>query len=171
MEPIDLNNVQQNEKSSNGMATASLVLGVLSLIPIFYFVMSPIFALLAIIFGIIGKKKGTGDDKKRAVAGLICGIIGLVISIVATILIFSFISLVFKTLGAMCVTLIKIFNIPEYVDLIKEGGVSSFLQIFQSGDGGSFVESIKNVDLSNILQDISSGEVSGFLDAVQNINQ
>ena len=73
------------------MAVASLVLGIVglitSIIP-FLFVIGPICDVLAIIFGAIGirRAKEGADNKSMAVAGLILGICGLVISILWALL-------------------------------------------------------------------------------------
>ena len=64
----------------SGLATASLVLGIIGLVTSFtccgIFVLVP---LLASIFGIIGITKGNRD---KAVAGLVMGAIGLILSII-----------------------------------------------------------------------------------------
>lgn len=51
----------------NGFGIAALVCGIIGLT-------TPIFAILGIVFGIIGRRTGLG------IAGLICGFIGLVSS-------------------------------------------------------------------------------------------
>ena len=67
----------------SGLATASLVLGIIGLVTSFtccgIFVLVP---LLASIFGIIGITKGNRD---KAVAGLVMGSIGLILSIIMLI--------------------------------------------------------------------------------------
>lgn len=61
-------NTPVEEKS---MSAASLILGIVSIID-FYFAI--FYATLAIIFGILGKKKG---GARMAIAGIILGIAGL----------------------------------------------------------------------------------------------
>lgn len=65
---------------TNGIATASLVMGILSLV-----LPTMIFGLLAIIFGAVGVKKKINHGS--AVAGLVCGIISFVFDIILIILI------------------------------------------------------------------------------------
>lgn len=79
-------------QQTNGLAVASLVLGILSLLSFFTIVPPFIMGGLAVIFGIIGlsKAKQGAPNKGLAIAGLICGAAG----IVATI---AFIALVFTT--------------------------------------------------------------------------
>ena len=145
MEPIDLN--QDNYEgvrttTSDGdydpMARASLVLGILSLIPIFYIGISFVFGLLALIFGIIGKKNGNEQDKKQATAGIICGVIGIIISIIIIMLIITAISIVMQAVGGM------IEGVSSLVD------VPSLIESYQSGDINEIIETIKNLDLEQI---------------------
>ena len=64
---------QQPVDNGNGFAVASLVLGILSI-----FCIPPIISsLLAIIFGALAKSKGNKGG--MPIAGIVCGIIGLVI--------------------------------------------------------------------------------------------
>ena len=67
--------IQQPEKQpGSGLATASLVLGILSLV---LFMFPFITGILAIIFGGVAKSKG--NKSGMATAGLVCGIISLVL--------------------------------------------------------------------------------------------
>ncbi len=79
---------------SNGMATASLVLGILGLvtawIPIVGLV-AWIFAPLGLIFGIIGLGKPTG--KGLAIAGLICSVIALFICLFYVVALLGFLGI------------------------------------------------------------------------------
>ncbi|TMK35191.1 MAG: DUF4190 domain-containing protein [Actinobacteria bacterium] len=63
---------------TNGLATASLVLGVLSLVLFFTFVI-----ILAIVFGAIGVSRANqgAPNRSMAVAGLVLGIAGIVVGI------------------------------------------------------------------------------------------
>ena len=68
---------------SNGMGIAALVLGILS-IPAAFFAGVPgiLLGLLAIVFGILGLRKvkaRRADNKGMAIAGLVTGIVGLVL--------------------------------------------------------------------------------------------
>lgn len=77
---------QATAQQSNGMAVASLVLGIVAvvsgIIP-FLFVLGPVLGVLAIIFGFIGigKANQTGVGKGMAIAGLVLGIVGTVLGI------------------------------------------------------------------------------------------
>ena len=61
-----------------GLSIASMVLGIVSIITYCIFFVSIPCSILAIIFAIIGKNKG---GKGMAIAGLVCGIIGLAVQI------------------------------------------------------------------------------------------
>jgi len=82
-----------NRNSKNGMATASLVLGILSMLCIG----SGICGILAIILGAIayGDQKRNGAPTGHAVAGIVLGII----STVLVIGLFAFMFLMISTYG------------------------------------------------------------------------
>lgn len=81
-QPVYQQPVQQPEKQpGSGLATASLVLGILSLI-LFMFPFIP--SILAIIFGGVAKSKG--NKSGMATAGLVCGIISLVFWVLLIVL-------------------------------------------------------------------------------------
>ncbi len=70
----------------DGMAIASLVLGILSIIPFcIWFVAIPL-GIMALIFGFLGNK---GSSKGIAVGGIVCGIVGIVIALIFVLLIYS----------------------------------------------------------------------------------
>lgn len=65
----------------NGMGTASLILGILGLLGCCSF----IFSILAIVFGVQGRKRaaaGQATNGGMATAGMVLGIIGLLIGVV-----------------------------------------------------------------------------------------
>lgn len=68
---------------TNGMAVASLVLGILSLLLFFTIVPPFILGALAVIFGALGlsKAKQGAPNKGLALAGLICGGVGILAAI------------------------------------------------------------------------------------------
>ena len=69
-----------NSSKYSGLAITSLVLGLVSLFPLFGFPA----AILAIVFGIVSQKhikNGFAQGKGLAVAGLILGIVSSVISL------------------------------------------------------------------------------------------
>ena len=70
-------------QQSNGMAVASLVLGIVSLILFFTFVPPFILGGLAVLFGILGlsKAKQGAPNKGLAIAGIVCGAVGIVAAI------------------------------------------------------------------------------------------
>ncbi len=79
--------IDPNEKKPvpKGFSIASMVLGILSVVcccinlyPFFFFI-PMVFAVLAIIFKVIAKRKGATDG--MATTGLICGLAGLIISV------------------------------------------------------------------------------------------
>ncbi len=79
---------------ANGMATASMVLGILSIVLICCY-LNIVSGILAIVFSNIAKKQiamGQGKGLEQAKAGMICGIIGL--SIGALLAVFQIIMIV-----------------------------------------------------------------------------
>ena len=78
--------VEEPKKDRKGFCIASMVLGIIALVLFCVFYISIPCAILAIIFGILGIKS-TG--KGMAVAGLVTGSIGLIVSI--AIIVFAFI--------------------------------------------------------------------------------
>ena len=68
----------------NGLGTAALVLGILSIPAAFTVVGGVLLGLLAIIFGAIGRsraKRGEATNGGNALAGIITGAVGLVLAI------------------------------------------------------------------------------------------
>ncbi len=98
---MDYNEIQYNAPNNeinnqapnpnNGLAIASLVLGILSIILCCCIsVLGIITGIPAIILAVLSKKSNGGKMSGLAIAGLICGIFGLVLSIVGFILSFIF---------------------------------------------------------------------------------
>jgi hypothetical protein len=73
-----------NPTSANALGIVSLVLGILS-IPLaccsFFGLVAPIPAIICGILGIRKANQGQANNKGLAIAGLICGIVGLIISL------------------------------------------------------------------------------------------
>ncbi|MER7219187.1 DUF4190 domain-containing protein [Streptomyces eurythermus] len=70
---------------SNGMGTASLVLGILSDIGFLAWPLALVLGVLAIIFGALGRgkaKRGEATNPGVALAGLICGATGVVLVLI-----------------------------------------------------------------------------------------
>ncbi len=74
---------QNNQPESKGLSIASMVLGIVSLVFFCVWYIAIPCAILAIIFGIIGSKRGA---KKMAKAGLIMGIVSVSIFVLVWIL-------------------------------------------------------------------------------------
>jgi hypothetical protein len=75
---------QYQQQQGNGIAIASMVLGIISVVLCFLWFVGPILAILAVIFGALGlsKAKRVGRGRGAALAGLILGVIGIVLAIV-----------------------------------------------------------------------------------------
>lgn len=87
------------QSKSNGMATASLILGILSIVLGFFGWLGIICGILAIIFSVVAKNKIKADPSMagssgQAKTGLITGIIGVVIGLVIIIIAVMFVSAV-----------------------------------------------------------------------------
>lgn len=79
--------VEEPKKDRKGFCIASMVLGIIALVFFCIWYVSIPCAILAIIFGVLGIKS-TG--KGMAIAGLITGSIGLVVSILIIVFLFVF---------------------------------------------------------------------------------
>lgn len=72
-----------NGPMHNGFGVAALVLGIVS-IPAGGIVVGIVFGILAVVFGVLGQgrvKRGEANNGGVAIAGLITGILGIVISL------------------------------------------------------------------------------------------
>lgn len=84
----DFNQNRYEDKHSSGLATASVVMGILSVATFCCIYSSIVAGALAIIFSLLSKGGETTLDSKGKI-GLILGIIGLVTTIVLYIFIFA----------------------------------------------------------------------------------
>ncbi|MEE1666008.1 DUF4190 domain-containing protein [Streptomyces sp. WAC07094] len=76
---------------SNGMGTASLVLGIISAVGFCLGPVAMFVGALAVIFGIVGRRKsnrGEATNGGMALAGIICGAVGIAVGLVVTVAIF-----------------------------------------------------------------------------------
>ena len=108
------------------MAIASLVCGILSIIgPSVMYVRYFSFglAILGIVFGVKGRKLNMlyGSGKGMATAGLVCGIIGLVFSVIDIIV----------TIYAMAVLGTITDSIIESFDDIFDGDINSYTEYYR----------------------------------------
>lgn len=72
-------------RPANGMGVAALTLGIISAVGFILWPIAIVVGILAIIFGAIGRAKATrgeATNRGQALAGLICGIGGLVLALV-----------------------------------------------------------------------------------------
>ncbi len=79
-------------QTANGMAIASMVLGIVGILSVFCYCFGLIPSILAIIFGHIAKgqiRRGQGSGDGMALAGLILGYITVVFTVVALIFFFA----------------------------------------------------------------------------------
>ena len=79
----------EKKNSVSGFGIASLVCGIITIVFWWCFLSSLISGILSIIFGIISISKAS-RDKNLGVFGLVLGLIGEIISIVALVILFSF---------------------------------------------------------------------------------
>ena len=84
--PYYIPNDQPQKPQNSGLAIASLVLGILGIICCAG--CGPLFSILAIIFYFVDKSNN-GTKSSLAKAGLICGIVGLVSTVLIVILSFT----------------------------------------------------------------------------------
>src|SRR5690554_1939066 len=85
-------------KASNGMATASLVLGIVSIVLCFFWVVGVISGILAIVLALVAKSKIKADSNLggsgAATGGLITGIIGVILSVIIVVVAIMFVGAV-----------------------------------------------------------------------------
>ncbi|MET8452493.1 DUF4190 domain-containing protein [Streptomyces sp. NPDC005209] len=70
---------------SNGMGTAGLVLGILAAIGFCMWPIAIVLGVLAVIFGALGRgkaRRGEATNPGQALAGIICGAVGIVLALV-----------------------------------------------------------------------------------------
>lgn len=69
----------------NGMGTAALVLGILAIVGSITVIFGALFGIIAVVLGVLGRgraKRHEATNGSSATAGLVCGILGLVLSAV-----------------------------------------------------------------------------------------
>lgn len=89
-------NIQQNNKK--GLSITSMILGIVSIVWSFNFLISVACGVLAIIFGLKGKKMG---GKGMAKAGFITGIIGLSLQAIFILIALMFGAAIMTSIGAL----------------------------------------------------------------------
>ncbi|MEU8642539.1 DUF4190 domain-containing protein [Streptomyces sp. NPDC059980] len=75
---------------SNGLGTASLVLGIIAAVLFCAWPLAIVLGILAVIFGVIGRgrvRKGEATNPGQALAGIICGSVGIVLGIALIVVI------------------------------------------------------------------------------------
>lgn len=88
------------KQPADGMAVASMVLGILSILFFWFWPLAGIMAVLALVFGIVSYKK---TKSGISIAGISCGSVGLVLTVV------------------MIVFTIAIVSSPEFQDALEDG--------------------------------------------------
>ncbi|MFJ1609740.1 DUF4190 domain-containing protein [Streptomyces sp. NPDC088253] len=77
---------------SNGMGTAGLVLGIISAVVFCLWPVAIILGILAVTFGVLGRRKarrGEADNPGQALAGIICGAVGIALGIAMIVVFFA----------------------------------------------------------------------------------
>ena len=122
-------NSTQNDSGRTGLTTASLVLGILSLIPCCCWNwLGLIFGILAIIFSIVGRENAGEQGKKDAKVGLICGIIGVVLFVVIMIVMRVFVLRIIGLIVEFLRNNMDKINIEEINESIDFNGIMESLQ-------------------------------------------
>ncbi|MBP5357606.1 MAG: DUF4190 domain-containing protein [Treponema sp.] len=158
------------QKKTNGMAIASLVMGILSLVSIVFSVFAwigLIFGIMAIIFGVVANKAGKDG---KATAGLVMGIVGTAICAIV------FISC------AVCAYNVnkagqKIVNSKEWNDAIdslkdwSEEKKDSKTKDSSDDASDEIVDSIDVEGLEQGLNDAAQALADGLTDTAKGIQQ
>ncbi|MCP9944420.1 DUF4190 domain-containing protein [Streptomyces somaliensis] len=69
---------------ANGLGVASMVIGIISLVTCFLYGLGVVLGILALVFGVIGRKRaqrGEADNGAMATAGIVTGTIGIVLGV------------------------------------------------------------------------------------------
>lgn len=80
------------EQPRNGQGLAAMIVGIISLPLACCGIFGVIAGVVAVVLGALGKKKaeqGEATNRGQALAGLICGAIGIVLAIILTIVTFT----------------------------------------------------------------------------------
>ncbi|MGW3912467.1 DUF4190 domain-containing protein [Streptomyces sp. NPDC005070] len=75
---------------SNGLGTAGLVLGIIAAVLFIVWPLAIVLGVLAVIFGLIGgakARRGEATNSGQALAGVICGAVGLVLAVAVFVLV------------------------------------------------------------------------------------
>ncbi|RFU83316.1 DUF4190 domain-containing protein [Streptomyces triticagri] len=73
----------------NGLGTTSLVLGIIAAVGFFLWPLAIVLGVLALVFGAIGRQKtvrGEANNEGVALAGIICGAVGLGLGVLMMVL-------------------------------------------------------------------------------------
>ncbi|KAB1985230.1 DUF4190 domain-containing protein [Streptomyces triticiradicis] len=79
---------------SNGMGTAGLVLGIIAAVLFVVWPLAIVLGVLAVVFGLIGgakARRGEATNSGQALAGVICGAVGLVLAVAVFVLVIVFV--------------------------------------------------------------------------------
>ena len=113
LENINVNsNVVNKNNSSNGMKTASIILGSISIVGSLMFIFAPfcfILSIIGLILGICALKKG------KNVPGILLNSIGFVLSIIMSVIIVMFFIFAFRTAE------VNDYQYEEYYDSFYDG--------------------------------------------------
>jgi len=116
-----------NVRSQKAFATASMIMGILSLVTMCMILPALVFGGLSILFAILSTRKGQSMFG-GAIAGLITGGIGLVSSIMILIATFAMIPSLMKD--------------PAYRDYLNDLSMQMYGETFDEMTGGVFDEAI-----------------------------
>lgn len=157
--------------AKKGFAKASLVLGILALITTL-FVINYVFGILSLIFGIIYlTKKADVKPKGKAIAGIVCAAISLVIS--TTIWVGAYIYItktnVTDIIEDVAGILGEEIDGEEFVNqtiVEMTGGAIDLATIEQFVGGEVSVDRIMN-----FIGDVSEEEINGFIDKINTMDK
>jgi hypothetical protein len=79
-------------RASNGKATAALILGIVSIVFFWTSIFDVVPVVLAIVFGSIAindSKRSNGTGRSMAVSGIVCGVIGALLAITFTVVVYT----------------------------------------------------------------------------------
>ncbi len=115
-EVVEEQKAEENKEESKGMSIAALILGIVSLVMLCIWYISIPCSILAIIFGILGRKKG---GKGMGTAGLVLGIISVVLMIIFYLLVLAGVATIFSLIKDIDYNKIDSENILQAINSIN----------------------------------------------------
>ena len=158
---------QQPVKAKQGFAVAALIFGILALITTL-FLINYVFGILAIVFGVLYlKRKADVKPKGKAIAGLVCAAISLIIS--TTIWVSAYVYITKTDVATILEDVASLMGNEidgrETIDGVIKEYTNNFLDLEQMEEivGGE----VSLGQILNFVDDVTEQEITEFIEEVQ----